>query len=216
MIEHVDELLTDFILGKLAEDERKRVEAHLATCARCASEALATQEAIAIFAWATPPVKPSPEARMRLLQATRPVQPLKPMQLVDQLAQFFDVSVATARSILHKASNPAAWVASPLPGMHLLHVLGGKRLAGADAGLVRLAGGMSFPWHTHLGEEQTLILEGGVTLNDGHVQRVGEILVMDGGSRHAYTVHEEGCTFALTLHGGVDIDGIGKITATPK
>ena len=213
MIEHVDELLADFILGKLPEDDRKRVEAHVSTCTRCASEALATQEALAIFAWATPPVRPSPEARMRLLQATRPVQPLKPMQLVDQLAQFFDVSVGAARSILHKASNPAAWEASPLPGMHLLHLLAGPRLAGADAGLVRLEGGMSFPWHTHLGVEQTLILEGGVTMNDGRVQHVGEVLIMEANSRHAYKVHEEGCMFALTLEGGVDIEGVGPINA---
>ena len=75
MMEHVDELLADFVLGHLAGDERTQVAAHLSACARCAAESLATEEALASLALATPPIRPSPEARMRLLQATRPANP---------------------------------------------------------------------------------------------------------------------------------------------
>jgi anti-sigma factor ChrR (cupin superfamily) len=214
---HVDALLPEFVLGTLAEADLAEVEAHLASCPKCATDCLATQEALALFSFAAPPERAPGAGRDRLLDATRAANAQgNRWQLLDKMAEFFDVSVNAARAILEKASNPAAWEPGPIPGMHLFHLQPGPAYAAADAGLIRFEGGVAFPKHTHLGLEHTLMLEGGVALDDGTHLRAGDRLVKPAGSAHAYTVHPEGCLFALVLYTGVDIEGVGPLTTSKK
>jgi hypothetical protein len=140
------------------------------------------------------------------------VQPVAHLEHSERLAGFFDVPPAAARTILEKASNPAAWAASPLPGITLLHLAPGPAFAGADAGLVRFDGGVQVPLHDHEGQERTLVLSGGMTFADGSTLAPGGApLVMQRGQKHAFTAAAEGCLYAVTLYGGIYIEGIGRI-----
>jgi hypothetical protein len=109
-------------MGTLPESERAAVEQHLAECRACALGQLAVSEALAVFGSTVEPVMPSTALRDRVLASTG------------------------GRST--GWSN--GWRA--IAGMTLFPVAAGPRLAGADVGLVRFAGGMTFPWHTHLGD----------------------------------------------------------------
>jgi anti-sigma factor ChrR (cupin superfamily) len=80
------------------------------------------------------------------------------------LSRLFDLPVAAIEALLARIDDARAWEAS-VPGVKLIDFTGGPRVAGADAGLVRLAPGAGFPRHRHLGHETTIVLEG--TLIDG-------------------------------------------------
>jgi hypothetical protein len=58
--ERIEELLSAYLEGELAEDEKAEVEAHLAGCAECAGLAALMRETLAAAA-AFPEVEPSPE-----------------------------------------------------------------------------------------------------------------------------------------------------------
>lgn len=162
---------------------------------------------------AEPGVAPRADGRQRLLDALAgdERERLRLAPLAQSMARFFDISLERALGLLDKASGGSAWAPGPIPGMSLFHLRPGARFAAADAGLVRFAPHVEFPPHAHLGEERTLMLEGGFRLDDGRDLRAGEELVMGPGSRHAYRVHESGCLFALVLFAGVEIPGVGTI-----
>lgn len=212
MTRHLEEQLLDFVLGTLTPAAREESELHLRECLRCAREVRETEAAMALVAWAEPPAAPPSGGRERLLEAIGgELQAGRYLVHASAFAKFFEVSVERARALLQKASGQAAWAAGPIPGMELFHLLPGARFATADAGLVRFAPGVEFPTHRHLGEERTLIFEGGFRMSDGKELRAGEELVMPADSSHAYRVLEAGCLFALVLYKGVEIPGVTTI-----
>jgi len=211
--QHVSALLSEYKLGMLDAREEAQVTAHLAACAECRAEAVLLEEAAGLFgAYALPPVSPSGEARLRLMQAIRPVQPVRNLDRADQVAKFFDLPSSEARALLEKAANPAAWEAAPWPGLYLMHLVAGPKFAGADAGLVRFDGGSTFPVHAHDGDEHTLMIEGVVTFTDGRRLEAGGYELMQPGREHGFTVDAEGCIYAQMLYVGIDIPGIGKVS----
>jgi quercetin dioxygenase-like cupin family protein len=157
-------------------------------------------------------VPASGEARLRLLQATRPVQPLRNLDRAAELGRFLDMPTDRARAILEKAANPAAWEPAPFPGLHLLHLVAGPAYAGADAGLVRFDANTPFPTHSHDGDEHTLMLEGGITFTDGRQLLAGQSEHMRPGLQHGFTVNPDGCLYAQILYVGIDIPGLGKVS----
>jgi anti-sigma factor ChrR (cupin superfamily) len=213
MSAHVLDRLPEYALGLVDEAERAAIELHVQACTACYAAARAEEDALAGFALhALRPVAASPEARLRLLQATRPVQPIALLDETDRLARFFDLPLAEARTIVEKAANPASWAPAPFPGLHLLHVAPGPAYVGADAGLVRFEPSSQFPLHDHQGVEHTLMLSGGLTFADGQRLVPGDAaLIVQPGQKHAFTVFPEGCVYGLILYGGIYIDGIGKI-----
>jgi anti-sigma factor RsiW len=67
MNEHVEDLVEEYALGLLADEEARRVEAHTATCAACRRELDGAVRTAALLATFVPPVEPSDEARQRLM-----------------------------------------------------------------------------------------------------------------------------------------------------
>jgi anti-sigma-K factor RskA len=63
------ELLTDYVLGELSQAERERVEAHLARCGECATEARELSLAFQGIGLAEDPVAPPPHLRARVLES---------------------------------------------------------------------------------------------------------------------------------------------------
>lgn len=216
MSAHVIELLPAYLLGELPQAEQLPVFGHLLMCPDCAREASALRDDLGLIALAEAPVAPSPQARLRLMQATRPVQPLTLTAHADKAAKFFDLPADKARKILEKACNPAAWSPAAVPGLSLFELIPGPAWAQSDAGLIRFEPNVSFPHHTHMGEERVLMLEGGIRFADGSEQHAGDEVIMPAGSSHAFTVLPEGATYGLILHQGVIVDGFGPYPNSAK
>jgi hypothetical protein len=213
MSAHVHALLPEYQLGMLDAGEQEQVRQHLAACDACRAESIALAEAAAAYGTYTDPlVRPSGEARLRLMQAVRAVQPVRCLEHAARLGRFLDLPEETAKALLEKAANPAAWEAAPFPGLYLMHLHAGPAYAGSDAGLVRFDGGTSFPVHSHDGDEHTLMLEGGVTFSDGRQMLPGDEETMHPGPLHGFTVHAGGCLYAQILYVGIDIPGLGKVS----
>jgi hypothetical protein len=214
---HVSALLAEYQLGMLSKEENDLVVAHLLDCAQCRAESVALEEAAAAYgAFVDRPVAPTGEARLRLIQAVRPVQPVRNLDRAVALGRFLDLPADEARRLLEKAANPAAWEAAPFPGLYLMHLSAGPAYAGADAGLVRFDGGTPFPTHSHDGDEHTLMLEGGITFTDGRHFGAGESETMVPGKLHGFTVDPEGCLYAQILYVGIEIPGIGKVSLAKR
>jgi putative transcriptional regulator len=206
MSAHVDEKLPELVLGGLDDEERRRVETHLDECRRCAAEWLATEEALALFAWSLP-AEPAPaEARARLLDATRAEDPV-----LEKFARLFDLAREAAAALLGKLKTPEGWVPGPFPGMELYHFKAGPTLEGADTGLIRFPGNMTFPLHKHLGDELMLVVEGGFREVGGRHCGVGDQLTMAADTAHSFVMDPEGCVAAVSLRIGIEVDGVGKL-----
>jgi hypothetical protein len=155
------------------------------------------------------PVTASAAGRQRLLTAVS-TPPGRYLPFLQRLSELFDLAPARVLEILNRVADAAAWQPGPLPGVELMHLDGGPRLAGADAGLVRMAPRLAFPTHRHSDRERILILDGSYHDDTGKLWRSGDVHEMPAGTTHAYEVSPEGLLFALVLHGAVEIEGIGR------
>lgn len=165
-------------------------------------------EFVSALADALPTHSPAASLRERLL-ASAASPPLRWAPLFDKLGTLFDLDDAALMHLAERAATPSEWQAGPLPAVHLLHLQGGPAIAGADAGLVRVEGGVHFPEHRHLGEERTLILEGEALESSGLTRRPGDALSMPAESSHSFEVAPgRALIYAVVLFGGVEIGGV--------
>jgi quercetin dioxygenase-like cupin family protein len=134
--------------------------------------------------------------------------------LFDALSDLFDLSDEALAALFERAAAPSEWSSAPVPQVRLLHLAGGARVATADNGLVRLAAGARFPLHKHLGQERVLVLEGGYKdEQSGRVYLPGDLHEMPAGSKHAYVaLPERELLLAVSVVGGVEVDGLGVLT----
>jgi hypothetical protein len=202
----IRELLPLYALGALTPEEEAAVDT---ACARDAS--LAAE--LASYADATSaliaPVTPSAEVKTRLLTS---VGGGKLEQFSSRTSKLFDVTVDRAREILGLADRSASWEVQPIPGIHLVHFHGGPAYAAADCGFIRLAEGATFPVHTHLGEEVSLILSGRLRAidSDGNerILSAGDELIQAHGSTHHLIAEGGECVFAARAMNGIEIAGV--------
>ena len=161
-----------------------------------------------------PPVKSPPQLlRERLLNAvSRPRLRFAP--LYGSLSELFDLADTELSNLFERAVDASAWVSSPIPGTHLLHLQGGPRVAHADNGLVRIAAGTRFPQHRHLGLERVLVLDGGYQDEpSGRLYLAGDWHEMAADTEHAYTaLAEKELLLAVSLVSGVDVEGFGTLS----
>lgn len=212
MTDHIDEWIPDLVLGTLDGAARDQVQGHLEACARCSAEVADATAAIADMALPLPPVRPHPSVFTSLLASIaagepRPEGPTAAdrfADLTDRVAELFDLARERVRALLDLIDEPTAWRAGKVAGIRLLDLRGGAALAGADAGLVRLDPGVTFPYHRHVGGEAVLVLEGGFVGDDGAVTARGEGLTFAVETAHAFTAGPEGCLFAVVIWDGLD------------
>lgn len=214
MIDHVDGWIPELVLGTLDGEIRRNVELHVGRCQRCAAEVFAMSEALSALALALPPEPPSRPLRTRLLASVteeqegrglRASEPGPFADMVGRLAEFFDVTVERARTLIALMADPSSWTPGPAEGISLIHVEPGPRVARADVGFVRMAPGVRFPRHRHIGDEFSLILEGGIIDEDGTVVRAGEFHRLPADTSHDFTaLPDQGCTFAAAVVDGIE------------
>lgn len=134
-------------------------------------------------------------------------------RFADTVAQLMDVDSAAARQLLDGLDEPEPFEPGPFPDLEIMlrHISGGPRVADAITGFVRVAPGITFPHHEHLGDEHVLVLQGHcVEAGSGAIAGPGEVLTRTSGSAHEISALP-GATDLLYLavvHTGVKIGGV--------
>lgn len=203
----MSELLAAHVLELLDVDEARLLDEALATSPELRDERAALEAVVAGLALAVAPVAPSPAARARLLAAVDAEHRYAP--LYARLTDLFDLSTARIRELLAMIPTPGAWTSGPCDGVSLLHFEAGPRALAVDAGFVRLAPGVEFPTHRHLGRERALVLEGAyLEVETGQVVRAGEAAERLPGSTHTFrALPGADLVFAVVLEGPIEIGG---------
>ncbi|PRQ01309.1 ChrR Cupin-like domain protein [Enhygromyxa salina] len=148
------------------------------------------------------PVVPPASLRERLL-ADLHREPFAP--LVARVAELFDVGRARAGELLGRLASTEGW--TPLfPGAAFLDLEGGPALGSASAGLVRIAAGLEFPNHRHIGAEQVLVLQGAFVDSAGARVGPGQLATMPDGSSHGFTVEPERELFYAVVVSEIEFD----------
>jgi len=154
------------------------------------------------------PVALAPGSLERLMTAVAE-PPLRYAPFFERLSEMYDLSESDVRALLERSRNPSAWRRPPIPGLELLNVAVGPKLAGTHAYLGRFAAGMKFPKHRHAGHEDVLILEGSYTDSSGTVYRSGDVHHMDGASEHSFTIAPDEPCVAAAVHRGIRFSSLG-------
>jgi hypothetical protein len=152
------------------------------------------------------PTPPRPDLWTRIDAAT----PLEGRfrRFIPQVSHLLDLSDEDALRCLDQAASAASYAPGFFPGMSLLHVRGGAAVANAITGFVRVAGGLAFPRHRHLGQESVLIVQGRL-LDDGRVCEPADVVVMPAGSAHAFSVLPgPDLLYLAVVERGLEIDGM--------
>lgn len=128
--------------------------------------------------------------------------------LFGKLSDLFDLPPEALRRIFTRAAVPETWQPGPLPWVSLFHLEGGPRVAGLDAGFVRLKKGSPFPRHRHTATERVLILDGGYHDDAGRWYGPGDLHEMLAGSQHSLQMNaERDVLLAVVLSGEVEVLG---------
>jgi anti-sigma factor ChrR (cupin superfamily) len=199
----IKELLPLYALGVLDGGEMALVERAAASDPAIAAELASFQAATDSLVI---PVTPPSHIKAQLLAS---VGGGRFEKFAKRLATMYDVTVERACELLGLTDRPASWEAQMIPGVHLVHFDGGPAYANADCGFVRIAVGATFPPHTHMGEEMSLVIQGRVRdASTGLVLVPGDELLLTEATGH-YLVCEgdEECIFAARAMNGIAIAG---------
>ena len=152
------------------------------------------------------PSTPPETLRRRLLSAVETL-PLRYAPFLDRLSEVWDLPESSVLAVLSRAADPAAFRKTPLPGLFVLEVEGGPRVAGAEVHLVRFAPGMRFPRHRHPGDEVLFVLEGSYTDSSGLRVGPGDEHVMSAGTEHGFRVSRDEPCVAASVQRGREFTG---------
>jgi len=142
-----------------------------------------------------------------MLEVSEP--PLRYAPFFDRLSELWDLPESDVRGLLQRSRDKSAWNRAPLPGLELIKVKGGPRIAGTEAYLARFAPGLTFPTHSHHGHEDVLIIEGSYTDDRGVVFRSGDVHSMEGGGEHSFTIARDEPCIAAAVHRGIRFRSLG-------
>lgn len=189
------ELIPLYALGALEGDEAEAVERAVE-----ADPALAAE--LDSYLALTPAITPGSDVKDRLLAS---VGGGRFDAFSGRMSKLLDVTIDRARELLGLIERKASWE-NPVPGIHLIHFAGGPACAAADCGFVRIDPGCTFPWHTHRGDEVSILLHG--TLRDaGKVWHPGDEIVQSQGSEHDLTAGDDGAVYVARAMDGIEIAG---------
>ena len=190
----VRELLPLYALGALSPEEAAAVERAVEADPNLAAELESYLDVVAV----TPPA----DVKARLMASAGGG---RFEQFSDRIAKLLDVTIDRARELLGLIERESSWE-HPVPGVSLIHFDGGPAYAAADCGFVRIAPGCKFPWHTHRGEEVSVILSGAMRDQDGRVLRAGDELVHQQDTQHELTAEgDEGVIYVARAMNGIEV-----------
>ncbi len=202
----IRELLPLYALGILDATEATIVERAVAADPSLAAELVSYQQAAErLVGLIVAPVEPPADVKARLLVSAGRG---KWERFATRFGSIFDVGVDRARELLGLIERPASWE-NPMPGIGLVHFAGGPSTAAADCGFIRIGPGCRFPWHTHNGEEHSIVLAGQLREHGGRVLSAGDELFVAENSEHDL-INEgtEDCIFAARAMKGIAVRGM--------
>ena len=191
---NVRDMLPLYALGELSADDATAVERAVQADPTLAAELDGYLELVAV----TPPA----DLKARLIASAGGG---RFGALGDRVAKLLDVTLDRARELLGLIERAASWE-HPVPGVSLIHFDGGPAYAAADCGFVRIDPGCKFPWHTHRGEEVSVILSGAMRDHDGRVLRAGDELIHQQGTQHELaTEGDEPVIYVARAMNGIEV-----------
>jgi hypothetical protein len=138
--------------------------------------------------------------RARLLATLVSDERFRPFYV--ELDKYFAIGVENLRAILRKIDDPVNYQDAPMPGVRFFHFAPGASSGFAEAGIVQLAKGASFPRHRHVGDEVNFILEG-TLIDAGITYGPGSAVVNAAGSAHAYSAGRSRDLVLVAGHNGI-------------
>lgn len=200
--QHLDERFFDLITGEISSRDRARAEEHLASCDRCRMEHARVTELLSAVALGEPPESPPAELRQRVLDRVSSDR----FELVrEKLVELFDLTGAATDALLASLNADETWIDGPLPGLQIAHAQAGSKRAAAYTGFVRMAPGLAFPPHRHLGAETMLVMAGGLRLHGERVVHAGDYIESSAGSAHGFVVlDDDECIAAVVQYNGIE------------
>jgi anti-sigma factor RsiW len=206
-VSSIEELLPEYVLGVLPDDEQGRVQAVCAASPALRGEIDRISEALARTAGTLTPLAPPPAVRARLFQTVAGVNRFAPF--LNDLVRLFELPAETVSRLLARIDGydwESSLLGVPLKGAELFHFQVGPGLAatGGAGGVLRVRAGVTFPQHRHHGNETTYVLEGGYVA-DGRVYGPGATVEMTGGSAHDYHAAPERDLVIMVLHRGISL-----------
>lgn len=200
MSDDARELVPEYVLGLLPEDERRRLVSAQEGSATLAQEVRMAAAAVATLADALPERAPLPGGRSRLLATL--ASPDRFQAFFPTLRQWFDLTDEQLRSVIARMDAGTEFVDAPLPGVRYFDFETGPRAVGKEAGVLTLAPGARFPAHVHKGGERSMVLEGTLLL-DGLRLHPGDVVDVTAGSRHEFAAGPERRLALLVIHDGI-------------
>lgn len=198
---HVVDILHDWFLGALSDEESGHVELHLETCPACR---VALDQHMTLMAAADPVGLSGLD---RLLSDATPLSRFE--RFAQDIAAIADVAVDRAKSWLASIDDAASWAETAMHGLELFHIDGGPAVDGAIVGFVKLQAGVAFPEHTHLGKERIFVIQGRMRDEDGQIHGPGALVERDTASTHEISA-EPGIPliYLNVVHEGLEIFGM--------
>ncbi len=201
----IADMLSEYALGMLGDDEARRVEAALATDASLAAELRAWRETAAQLGLALPPAPVTPGLWSQIEAATARPRPFA--RFTARVAAALEVGEDLARRLLDRIDAASSWVAGPSPTSRLYHIEPGPAVlaVGGIAGFVKVEPGATFPRHKHLGAEHVLVLQGGFRDENGTDVLTGQDNHQPADSDHEFVAHGgEALIYLAVIRGKVD------------
>ena len=202
-LEWARDRLPEYVLGTLPAGEIEAIERALAAAPGLRREVDLMSEALAAAVLPTlMPAVPPPRGRSRLLAALDGASRFAPF--LAALTLMFDLSADAVQGLLARIDDHAAWKPGFAPGLFYFDFAPGPRLAGADAGFIRLEAGGRFPRHSHLGDELSFVLEGQLREGD-QIYGPGSLLERGKASAHDFTSSGDRALVLVTVHEGISL-----------
>lgn len=190
------ELLPLHALDLLEGDEAVAVEHAIASDPMLATELARLRDAAHAIA---EPIAPPADIERRLMAS---VGLGRFEKFAARFAELLDLAIDPVRELLARLERP--WPAPEAPGVSLIHFAGGPACATADCGIVMVEAGGTFPWHTHRGEEHSLVLSGRLRDHEGREFGPGdEYIALTGTSHDLTVVGDEPVIFVARAFNGI-------------
>ena len=171
----------DFALGRLSAEEEAAFMAELRSTPALQEEFQTIMESVSVVADGYAAAMPSPRKALR--------------DRVLDYATGHEALVNASEEKLHIVrGSDNDWQESGLPGITMKQLYSD---ATRQTVLVRIAAGVHYPKHRHVGTEECLVLEGDLNMNDIKLKK-GDFIVNPDGAEHMDTWTEEGCLLLLT------------------
>jgi putative transcriptional regulator len=204
MIRHHPEptQLLDYAAGSQVEPIALVIASHLVYCAECRAEVQRLEALGGAMMHALAPAAVADDALERTLaRIVQPATAPEPRPALD--AETLRIVPPPLRPYLGRSLSELAWRRRT---WSLEEARLDCSVPGYLASLVRLPAKSSFPGHSHLGREYTLVLSGSYADHDGHY-RVGDLEYADTAFEHRLHT-DDGCICLVVLDAGVQFKGL--------